>query len=427
MKLFKSRWDSIVKLVIILVVSGIIGMLLLVAVYCLPTDKIKSNIGSGAYVYLQETSEFQYADGYVSTILDNCTDQLMLSKVAYPSTNPVLDAVRVPSYVYKDSAYDMSLLGYLNDNQHNNTGIDTYARYWHGYQVILRPLFEFLNFSDVMILNQAVQMILFVAMLLLLVKNDLSPYIPAYIVMMIFWNSATMGMSLQYSPCYYISLLASCVLLILNKQVSNMMYEKLWFCDSTIFLVTGILLAYFDFLTYPVATLGIPLVIWVLIHRDKENDKLWEVVRLSICWAVGYLGMWSEKWIIGSLISKDNIIADAIANITNRTSSHTDQEQISRIGTVVYLMKRAFVKKPYFIVIILALVVIAISVRRKPKSSVNHEQMLILILIGCIPLIWYFIAANHSYEHPRLVYRALGVLVFSWLAAFTEWKCEVHK
>lgn len=55
------------------------------------------------------------------------------------------------------------------------------------------------------------------------------------------------------------------------------------------------------------------------------------------------------------------------------------------------------------------------------KAVVRNASALIwvLVLIGFMPFAWYFLTANHSYIHPRLVYRSMGVTVFAWLTAWS--------
>lgn len=412
----RQKVISVLKMLGILVLSGIIGMLLLIAVYCLPANRIKSHIASGAYIYLQETAMFEYADGYVSTLLDNYTDALILSNVVYPSDHPVQDAVNVPRYRYEGSADSLELISYLNDTDGTHyVAVDTYPRYWHGYQVILRPFYVFFDFSDMEIFNQAMQLLLLFAVLLLMQKRGLVRYIPAFAMMILFWNPASMGLSLQYSPCYYISL-AACAIILGKRNIPDI---------RRLFLMAGILTAYFDFLTYPAATLGVPLVMWLIVHRNDNGISIGQVIRNCIWWVIGYVGMWSEKWLIGTFLTGNNLFADAAGKIAERSSSQAEGKSISRSGTVAYLLRYSLAKWPYILLIggtILGLLAVGIILRRRgqkhlPSCQISHITL--LLLVGCIPFAWILMAANHCYIHPRLTYRVLGVMIFAWLSALT--------
>lgn len=418
-----------VRLMIVLLFSGVVGLLLLIAVNLLPAERIKNHIADGAYVILQESAEFEYADGYVSAILDNYTDSVILSKTAYPSNHPLLDAVNVPSYSWPgQSAEDMEIFGYLNGNSTDDAVIDTYPRYWHGYMAVLKPFFTLFGYADLRIINQMVQTSLLMAVVFCMIRKGLHYYLPAFIAMILFWNPATMGVSLQYSPCYYVSMLATLLILLRTHCVG-------WYRDAMLFLLIGITTAYVDFLTYPLATLGVPLVMWVITRSERaygsDGDQpgirpmLVSCIRLGLCWAAGYLGMWAEKWIYGSILTSTNILADAASAVTDRTSANNGSETISRLGTVLYLIRRAFGSWGGIALALSALIAVTIlglHMRRDTTMYKDSQRLparvIMLICIGILPFIWYFLTANHSYIHPRLVYRTMGITVFAWLSAW---------
>lgn len=444
------RVGSVIKLMIILLASGIVGLLLLVLANLLPSDRIKSHIADGVFVILQESAEFEYAEGYVSAILDDYTDTVILSKTAWPSEHPLADAVNAPSYSWPgQSAEDMEIFGYINGNSLEEAQIDTYPRYWHGYQVVLRPLFTLFGYADLRILNQMAQMSLLITVLYSMFRCGLSRYLVPFAAMILMWNPATTGVSLQYSPCYYISMITSLIILVATYRYgkgktvqpdSSSHTERQRFLECLLFMMSGIVTSYLDFLTYPLATLGVPLVFLFLTGgmddadcNDLENrviSSVITVVRLSLCWSVGYIGMWAEKWIYGSLVTGTNIMADALGAVATRTASDNGTIEISRVGTILYLIKRAFASWGAVVLIVVA---VAIATIMSWRSNRNHDvneiettqeaaysnaRIFALILIGLMPFVWYFLTANHSYIHPRLVYRSMGITIFAWLSAW---------
>lgn len=224
----KETIKTCVRLFLCLILSILCGMTLLVLVNYLPSERIKNNVRSGAQIILQENAEFQYADGYVEAILDNYTDALILSKVVYPSDHPLKDAVMVPSYSFPGQDVEgMQLFGTLNDNPLDHAQIDTYARYWHGYLAVLKPFFTFFSYADFRILNQAAELILMLTIVVLMQKRHLGALIPAYAGMLILWNPGTMGVSLQYAPCCYISLGAAAFILWTSRYHAE--FQKILF------------------------------------------------------------------------------------------------------------------------------------------------------------------------------------------------------
>ena len=390
----KETINCCIRMFLCLILSILCGMLLLVLVNYLPGERIRNNVRNGAQIILQESAEFQYADGYVEAILDNYTDALILSKVVYPSDHPLRDAVMAPSYTFPGQDVEgMQLFGTLNGNPLDHVQVDTYARYWHGYLAVLKPFFVFFSYADFRILNQASELILMITVAVLMQRRHLGRLIPAYVGMLILWNPGTMGVSLQYAPCFYVSLGASA--LILWKSSQNVEFQKTLF----LFLFCGILTSYLDFLTYPIATLGIPLIFWILTENSKhklgEKPKILQIGILCVSWIIGYLGMWAGKWILGTFLSGENILKDAVLNVANRTSTQDGEQSLTRPGVVVYLIRYTFWKKPYLLLIavLLCAIVIWIYLKRKVFTEENgnlieaesgeEKQWILLFLVFC--------------------------------------------
>ena len=250
---------KIVKGFILILVSSIVGMGLIMISYTIPVDKIKQNVERGSEVMLNQGPAYIYAGEYTEAVLDNNTDALILAKAAYKSDSIIESAVYVPSlYFDEDDGPFYSLYSYFHNDPDWTVGY--YPRYWHGYVVLLKPFFYFLDFADFRILNQGVQLFLLMAVVYLLISRKKGEYLLAFIPMMVFWNPATIGISLQYAPCFYISMIGTIFAFFLKK-------DNLW----KLFLFLGILTAYFDFLTYPLVTLAVPLVTFLIINEDSSK------------------------------------------------------------------------------------------------------------------------------------------------------------
>lgn len=399
---------------IILLTSAIIGSALLIIVYCLPTDKMAQNIASGAETLLVEGPSFEYASDYKAAILDNSTDAIMLAETVCPSAqNPVVDAMLVPRYVYHGSSSpELSLMAFLNNNTDTERVITTYPRYWHGYLIFLKPFFLFFSYADSRMFHLGFQLILFAILIWLFNSRNLQQFVLPLTLLFVLWNPASTGLCMQYYACFYISVF-SMIIMLWKKEflLRDNFYLHIFF------LLVGICTSYFDFLTYPIATLGMPLCIWLLTVQSK-NNRFIQLITNSLFWTIGYLGMWAEKWILSSWILGDNIIQDALFTIVSRTSTNVETENISRIETVLRMVK-TLIKWPYVIFFAIPfLYIIFAGLKRKPNLKYSYAKdkyitFLLFILIALLPCAWFFITANHSYIHPRLVYRNWGVTLFA--------------
>lgn len=98
-----------------------------------------------------------------------------------------------------------------------------------------------------------------------------------------------------------------------------------------IFLVSGICTSFFDLLTYPLIALFIPLIICLCLGGDKKFVNISkDALQFCLNWGIGYIGMWSGKWICGSILLKENIINDALKQILNRTALESSQGEFTR-------------------------------------------------------------------------------------------------
>lgn len=399
---------------IILLNSAIIGSALLVIVYCLPTDRITKNVASGAETLLVEGAIFEYASDYKAAILDNVTDAIMLAETVFPTAqNPVKDAMLVPRYIYQESSSpELSLMAFLNNNIDAERVVMTYPRYWHGYLIFLKPFFLFFDYADFRMFHLGLQLILFAVLIWFFNRRNLQQFVLPLTLLFVLWNPASTGMCMQYYACFYISVF-SMIIMLWKKEF--LLKDDFYF--HIFFLLVGICTSYFDFLTYPIATLGLPLCIWLLLVQSK-NNRLIQLIINSLFWTFGYLGMWAEKWVLATWILGKNVIQNALSTIVSRTSTDVGTENISRIDTVFYLA-RTLIKWPYVIFFgIPFLFIIYVGLKQKPDLKYSHAKdryikLMIFMLIALLPCAWFFITANHSYIHPRLVYRNWGVTLFA--------------
>ena len=324
---------------IVVIVSGLIGTLLLVAVYHLPTNRLKSHVQKGTYVYNLTGSFPEIVNSYSTTILDLQTDAIMFENAVYPTNNALTDAMLVPRIhiVGWEASEVNSLLDYVNDVQGKEMITQVYPRYWHGYLVYFKLILTLFDFADMQIINMIFQCLLWMALFVEFVKKGLSDFIPALFAFMIAMHPLEIMMSFQITDCFVIAALTSIFLL---KFENAKFIQK----DGAIFvfLFVGIVTSYIDFLTYPLVTLAIPLTI-LTVTRTRESSAFWSplmVIENSFFWALGYIGMWMMKWAIGSMILKQNLFVDAFGEVSVRLSSGSEQgDTISRLSAITANIK----------------------------------------------------------------------------------------
>lgn len=408
-------WIKDVKKVLaVLFVGGITGILLLMLVYALPVDRMLINARASIEIFEREGPTHQTVAGYEATTLDNYTDAWMLRNAFYDGEESVLQkSLNVYYYGYHEGQVSNvceSMITYLNGTEGYYRR--SYARYWHGYLVLLKPLLCFFDYGDIRGILKLTELSLLICLCILFERKKVTRFLPALAVTMFCIGFYEIGQSMQYSWVFLIAVTASIYIL---KKYPAM-------DDKMVFLVIGMCTSYFDFLTYPIFTLGMPLVILLLCRYISEEEKgaIKAVVLNSIFWGVGYLGFWFEKWVLGSLLTEENIFVDALGSIIERTGRNVEEQPIGYVETVLENI-RVLCKYPYVLAVLGGIVLIFTDMR-KSRLKVSKELTAAYLLVTVFPFIWYAAAMNHSYVHAFMTYRDLGICIFAGLCMIISLK-----
>lgn len=393
------------------------GLLLLAVAYMLPTGRMKSHIAESDEVFNYEGIYPQLMYGVKSSQLDNYTDGLMYATAIHPGSGNVLrDAMYNARYEYEDTNMVQALNDYANDvsvkeSLRYELG---YARYWHGYLIILKPLLLFLNVGEIRMLNLIMQTLFLSVLLYLIIQKYGAPYAVPVIMTVLLLNPVALPLSLQFSWVYHISLLGSILILYMKQVPEDNIYLFL-------FIVLGMLTSYFDLLTYPLITLGLPLVLF--LPKCMTLSPVKRILRTAatcILWFGGYAAMWIGKWIFAFIFGHINLLQELSYKISERTSMRGySEERITLLATIAKVLKVALNKPYVFIFISLFIgyfIWIAYQRNKGGKERKNDIKDILLyilpyVFIALLPFMWFGFFANHTYIHYWFAYRELGVTV----------------
>lgn len=416
----KNALKMIWKTGLTLLAGGAAGLLLLLLVYLIPTEPMIRNARSSVDIFREEGASAQVTHGYVSTTLDNYTDAWMLRNAFYSGEESAWQkSLHVYYYGYMDGQIDgvcESMIAWLEGKE----GYErlSYARYWHGYLTVLKPLLYFFDYGDIRGILKFIELAIFACLCVLLERRHMTGVIPMLVAVMMCVEFHIIGMSMQFSWVFIIAGLACIAILKGYPKIGEVPETGLFF------LGIGMLTSYFDFLTYPVFTLGIPLLLLTLCMRtSREAERnlylLCMAVRHSVFWAIGYAGMWAQKWILYTIFTGDNLIADGIRSVLLRSGRDVMGEQrgyLDAVGKNIAVMS----KYPYLLVCAAAVVALFVMRKRAERSSFSSGAFAAYLYIAALPFGWYMISVNHSYIHSFMTYRGLGVTVFAMLAVVWE-------
>ncbi len=413
-----KQMKKVCGLLAILFTGVLVGYFLLVAVYSLPVEPMAAHVCASVPAlngqWGSEESYEQLVKGYETTQLDNSTDAVMMLAAVYQDDqNPFVQAAEGRSYIGGETAFH-TLLSYAEGETLESVSV---ARYWHGYLVLLKPLLLLFSYLDIRVILMMAQGAMIAAVIAGMCKRKLDSLVPAFLVSMICITPAITGFSLQFSTALCTALGAMMVLLYLPPR--RIQSSTL----SRIFLLTGMVTSYVDYLTYPIITLGMPLCLCFFLFPEAEWKKeLCRFVTCCICWAIGYFGMWAGKWVIAGVLGREQWFwANLLDKIKQRSSSQSGEVAITYLDVLISVFK-PFVKRAYLLagmIIGLAWLTLFVHSRRYPAQAPQPFRAVLLVITGLMPFAWYFVTKNHSYNHAFFTSRSLAVSAFAFACLLT--------
>lgn len=429
----RAQFQKMLRNIIILLLgSALSGTILLILVFCLPTDKMKPHAAVSVADMLQKPDGDMVDDitTYIQANRESYTDSIMVQNAIekIPGKNVFEHAMRM---YHSDLLEDVwtpedSLKAYCAGQDTDSMYLHEYARYWHGYLVYLKPLLLFFTWKQISVLGILLQLFLMFIIVGLSIQKKQPGVAAAMIIGFLFMKPLLILVSLTMTVCWIITLAALIFLLLKNDRLAE---KKLY---AEYFLIVGILTSYFDFLTYPVVTLGFPLCAFFLMNGQtgpvypdgslKEDNKpaikiaIQKMIGYSICWGIGYAGMWAMKWIIADLTLHTGTIKDAVWSIIGRTEVIGGR---SRFNGGFYVLSLNLREYDYMIYPVMAAIITAISLLfiitacRKRGTAAVLVSLIPYMLIFCIPFVWIIVVQHHSALHARFTFRILAVAVLA--------------
>ena len=152
----------------------------------------------------------------------------MFHEIIYPNTgNAFEDSLLAPGgNTWENMTGDWTdgLMQFAEDRVYTEENTITYARYWHGYLVLLKPLFMIMDLDGIYVLNAIAQIALGLAVLYFMYKR-LGMYSIAYAVMMLCMHPENIMKSFQLSSIYYAMQITMLLLLIKKKWKEEGFHE----------------------------------------------------------------------------------------------------------------------------------------------------------------------------------------------------------
>ncbi len=410
--IYKRRWwESILKLCWIFVLGVFVAVFLMFLVYLIPTSSMRTNVENSYKVLSSEGQYYNIHRKLLGNIgqLDNFTDSLMIDTAYCDNENL---SVIEKALLNQKVGWGIDGLDKILNGEGSPT---SYARYWHGYLIFLKPLLTIMGISGIRILNIIIQVLLLVSICVLMWKNCKRLIIP-YLLSILFISPFVISQSLQFSSIFYIMNIAVLLLLLLNKKLENK-NGYIFF-----FLILGMVTSFFDLLTYPMAALVVPLALAIYLRRANEEtlkQKLLFLVKMFACFLGGYILFWASKWLVSSLILNQNMFKEAFDQVAYRANGDVDNvSSVTVHFAFIYNIVSLMNLKNIVILCAIIVSIILVSIVYRKKFNCKKQNIVPYIFIALIPIIWFLIASNHSYIHSWFTCRAYVGSIFALLTMF---------
>lgn len=407
----KETGKLLLKEILIVAIAVFAGVAALAVTYFIPQGKMKDQAWESAILMHREGLGSFMWPTVTMTQLDGYTDGLMLNTV-YTETDDGLRDILLDTRVQVRETNPMESFFEVIALENKDYRVDTYGRYWHGYQILWRPLLCFFNYGEIRQINMALQLALVFAFLYLLFSTGERALVVPFFGMYLFLTPLSLFSSMQFSPCFYLMLLASMALVGLRDYLNDTRRNYL-------FLLTGILTAYFDLLTYPFVTLGVPLITYLAIDRECREDwrkSIRDIIYYTVSWGIGYVGMWVSKWAVSSVFTDENVIMDAVNQVKFR-SGHYERGR-SYLTTLRLNFDACNMISIWVVLICLAAVLLAgviLNFRRNGISFLPVTGM--ILLVSLYPFLWYYLTMHHSSDNSYFTWREFSICVYGVLVA----------
>ena len=406
---FLARKKLILNILIV-PVSVIIGTLLMILLYSLPTTQMKESVSKSSSMYEGGAYSFNnWANGKNYAAISNFTDTIMLNTAIFRPTNSVVENAMITAHAIYSEAENVTDAARIANGEEGYSAIE-YSRYWHGYLLYMIPVLQLMDVGELKVIGMFLQLFLMLTLVYLLGKRS-SLLMLLYGIVALFINPVTTVLTFQEADIYCLMMISMIIILRYNEILKNGWY-------FSFFMINGVCVAFFDFLTYPLVALGVPLILSLLLDEfGGIIEGIKEITKYSMGWIIGYVGMWGGKWIVGSILTGRDMFSDAFSSIGIRTHGQGEYKGVLSYGNTMQTIWNSINDIPMLILLILTIAIIAIYLtRNKCKVSlglVEVSRSVCFMIVGLFPFAWYFVAMNHSVIHPWMSYRELAITIWA--------------
>lgn len=408
-------------LLYIIITALFLGGLLLVSY--IPKEAIKDNVRESAEIMVKEGEGKSFSSLGRVIFNDNSTDAIMVNLTYTIDEDNRLESIvkarrnyipgvtkEITNDLVGDLPHETERYAMTEELLNTVDGKEQmsyeYTRYWHGYIVILRILLLFFNITTIRWIIQIALIVLLIILMYYLKKNVSFKTAIALIIAFIATDIFVWVYTIQGMFVMIIAVLVS--IFIANKKID----EK----NINIWLfISGALTAYLDFLTTPLVSLLLPIIIYTATNNKETTFKIecLSLIKNSFAWGFGYFGLWAAKWIIADLLYGMEIILLSFVQIYYRMGG-IREFNIGNVG--LHGLLRNIVNSINILVVVVYALIYIYAMGRigsYKKGYFLTSEKLPYYFTYIVPFIWYYVISEHSYQHFFFTYKTMVIPILA--------------
>ena len=369
-----------------------------------------------------QTEAFAYCDGNkMNGISDNYADSIWLNVAWYMGKeNPFFSSIDTKYY---DGEEKEEIIGlYLAVTEENQSANTDYTRYWHGTAGIIRIFHLFTDINGVRNIGFIMTLCLAAVIMIFLIrdgKDITAVFFFLSLCIIKIWN---IRLSMEYQPAFIICF-GMCILYLLFEKRGDRNLVPLS-------IVSGTLIAFFDFLTTETIVILLPLILVVTVREiDKRIESFGKSIHFIIVQGIVWLGAYGitilSKWCLASIITGINKFTTALHSAGERIYGNIPgtgglslavQKFVAPAANLAVLFGSSKRLDVYAIIVgvlfLVVFIIIAFLCLKFGKEE-SRTATWLLIILGSAILVRYLVLNNHSYLHAFFTYRGMISMIMA--------------
>ena len=392
-------------------------LLLLAVIAAIPQRAIAENCRASADYFSANEGFPLLMAGVEGSRLDNYADTALLDVIyCADSKQPFTSMILAP--YYRNDGQDLradfqaAVAGAAPNNE--------YARYWHGSQLFLRPL---LTVTSIEGCRTALFVLFFAinaALAVVLIRKKAFLPLIGYVLSLLLVQVWTAAFTVEYIM----------VLLVMSAAalaVSMRQDDRL----TPLFILSGVLTCFFDFLTAETLTFTIPALLALMLGEQEAaslKTHLLRLVKWGAAWLGSYAAMFAIKWLAVLAMAG----RETFTNIFHFAALRIDGQTLlsdGSVGTVnpltavarnlaclvPFVNENASVAGVILTAVAVLLVIFAALYLFRGKA-LHMGYLLSLLLVGLLPYVRYILIYSHAHVHYFFTFRAQMALLLAMFA-----------